>query len=358
MKTLLPVILRELQKGSSVAHATVLEAKGSAPRGAGACMLLTQAGETVGTVGGGILEYRALQTLTVLFSSPSPAAVSVAGLDASCAEGFVSAVEDYALTQDEVKSLGMVCGGNVSILYQVLSPELLSFFQEAVSRLNNLQNLWLVRTLANGKVVRLSLSDGRRNPTDLSDASIGPLYCRKTMLQPSESDPDQLFLFEPIMLNTHTYLFGCGHVSQCLAPLLSQLDFAPVAYDDRPEFANSDRFPTVSAVVCAPFPQAAEKLAVTGEDEIVIMTRGHANDLDILTFSLRTPAYYIGLIGSRSKIEYTRNCLLRQGFSESEFARVHTPIGLPILAETPMEIAVSVAAEMIRERAIRTGLKT
>jgi len=140
--------------------------------------------------------------------------------------------------------------------------------------------------------------------------------------------------------------------------LLSQLDFAPVAYDDRPEFANSDRFPTVSAVVCAPFPQAAEKLSVTGEDEIVIMTRGHVNDLEILSFALRTPAYYIGLIGSRSKITHTKAMICQQGFTESDFAKVHTPIGLPILAETPMEIAVSVAAEMIRERAIRTGLKT
>lgn len=358
MKTLLPVILRELQNGSSVALATVLQAKGSAPRGAGACMLLTQAGETVGTVGGGVLEYRALQTLTTLLLLPSPTAVAVTGSEVVCEDSFVSAVEDYALTQDEVKSLGMVCGGNVSVLYQVLSPGLLPFVQEAVTRLSNLQNLWLVRTLASGKVIRLSLSDGRMNPTNLTDASIGPLYCRKTVLQPSESDPDQLFLFEPVMLNTHTYLFGCGHVSQCLAPLLSQLDFSPVAYDDRPEFANAERFPTASLIVCAPFPMAAEKLAVTGEDEIVIMTRGHVNDLEILTFALRTPAYYIGLIGSRSKIAHTKAMICQQGFTESDFARVHTPIGLPIFAETPMEIAVSVAAEMIRERAIRTGLKT
>ena len=82
------------------------------------------------------------------------------------------------------------------------------------------------------------------------------------------------------------------------------------------------------------------------------------NDLEILSFALRTPAYYIGLIGSRSKIAHTKAMIYQQGFTESDFARVHTPIGLPILAETPVEIAVSIAAEMIRERAIRTGLKT
>jgi xanthine dehydrogenase accessory factor len=103
--------------------------------------------------------------------------------------------------------------------------------------------------------------------------------------------------------------------------------------------------------VCAPFAQSAERINVTPDDEIVIMTRGHANDLDILTWALRTPAYYIGLIGSRSKIAHTKAMLLAQGFTEADFARVHTPIGLPIEAETPMEIAVSVAAEMILCRA-------
>ena len=107
----------------------------------------------------------------------------------------------------------MVCGGNVSILYQVLSPELLPFVQEATFRINALQNLWLVRTLSNRKVIRLSLSDGRRNPTDLADTSIQPLYCRKAVLQPSATDLNRMFLFEPVMLNTHTYLFGCGHAA-------------------------------------------------------------------------------------------------------------------------------------------------
>ena len=137
-------------------------------------------------------------------------------------------------------------------------------------------------------------------------------------------------------------------MAQCVAPLLAQLDFSPIVYDDRPEFSNAERFPTVSQILCAPHKEASEHLCITPEDEIVIMTRGHVNDLLTLSFALRTPAYYIGLIGSRSKIAHTREMILAQGFSQEQFARVHTPIGMPILAETPMEIAVSVAGEMIR----------
>jgi xanthine dehydrogenase accessory factor len=159
------------------------------------------------------------------------------------------------------------------------------------------------------------------------------------------------YFVEPVSFVSHAYLFGCGHVSQKVAPLLAQLDFSPVVYDDRAEFATQAMFPTAADVICAPFAQADANLSVTPDDEIVIMTRGHANDLTILTWALRTPAYYIGLIGSRSKIAHTRELLLQQGFTDADFARVYTPIGLPIRAETPMEIAVSVAAEMIRCRA-------
>ena len=140
-------------------------------------------------------------------------------------------------------------------------------------------------------------------------------------------------------------------MAQCVAPLLAQLDFDPLVYDDRPEFANPSLFPASVRTLCAPFPEAGARLSIAPEDEIVIMTRGHVNDLVILTQALRSPAYYIGLIGSRAKIAHTREMLMQSGFTGDDFARVHTPIGLPIRAETPMEIAESVAAEMILARA-------
>lgn len=367
MKTLLPVIVEELTAGRAVALATVLQSKGSAPRGAGACQLLLQSGRAVGTVGGGILERRALDELQVLLkSSPNTASASV------CAESVPgsdnpasflvesksgSFLQEYALTQDDVQSLGMVCGGNVTLLYQLISPAMLPFFRTLSERLAQGQNLWLVRNLEHGTVRRLLITDGQHNPTAIADDTLFA-HCHRlpdwfTLFGPANADigSQQSWFVEPISLISHAYIFGCGHVAQCVAPLLAQLDFAPIVYDDRPEFATPALFPTAAEVICAPFAQAHERLHITADDEIVIMTRGHVNDLYILSQALRTPAYYIGLIGSRSKIAHTKAMLLELGFSEADFARVKTPIGLPIAAETPMEIAVSVAAEMILCRA-------
>ncbi|MDD3213713.1 MAG: XdhC family protein [Eubacteriales bacterium] len=348
MKTLLPHILRELAQGRACALATVLESKGSAPRGAGACMLLMQNGQTEGTVGGGVLEHRAALELKALLDSVVPA--SALSVDEKAVSGeFPSALQEYVLTQDDVQNLGMVCGGNVSLLYQLLTPELLPFFLALSQKLSEDHNLWLVRSLSDNRVTHMTYVD------DVSSPSIGtairPYLKRKAQrIALADAASGTLFI-EPVLLVSRAYVFGGGHVAQCTAPLLAQLDFAPVVYDDRPEFANEALFPSASGVICKPFSQAAQQLHITFNDEIVIMTRGHQNDLNILTYALRTPAYYIGLIGSRSKIEHTKALLFQQGFTEEDFSRVHTPIGLPIEAETPMEIAVSIAAEMILCRA-------
>ena len=368
MKTLLPTILEELAQGRAVALATVALSKGSAPRGAGACMLGCGDGRLLGTVGGGVLEHRAQAELQALLrdvavDSPEPLGLLLRVGQSYASQAPVgnarSFLGEYALTQDDVQSLGMVCGGNVSILYQTLLPSLLPFFGEMSELLSKGGNLWMLRELSQGRVVRMELTDGQAAPYPSEHADRLRNLGRKAVCLNAGSTSASMdacaCLIEPLALATHAYLFGGGHVAQCVAPLLAQLDFSPIVYDDRVEFASVERFPTAAGVVCAPFKEASRRLTLTPEDEIVIMTRGHANDLDILAYALRTPAYYIGLIGSRSKIAHTRALLLNQGFTEDDFARVHTPIGLPILAETPMEIAVSVAAEMILCRAQRAA---
>lgn len=367
MKTLIPVIVEELQAGRMVALATVLQEKGSAPRSAGACLLLLQSGRALGTVGGGVLERRALDESKALLAraldgkdSPytMPFAVGFEGAESHVlCSTECSLIQEYALTQDDVQSLGMVCGGNVSLLYQALTPDMFPFFHALQTRLGEGRNLWLIRRLVGGSVTHMALSNGLSISAPFPQDLLSLLCNRKPTLSLAGHKPSSAnsatsgWFAEPIVRVSHAYIFGGGHVAQCVAPLLAQLTFSPIVYDDRLEFSSPDLFPCVAGTVCAPFAEMSERLTISADDEIVIMTRGHANDLMILTQALRTSAYYIGLIGSRSKIAYTRSMLLQQGFTEADFARVHTPIGLPIKAETPMEIAVSVAAEMIRSRA-------
>lgn len=145
-------------------------------------------------------------------------------------------------------------------------------------------------------------------------------------------------------------LFGAGHVGQALVPVLTQANFSVVVWDDRNGIPTP---PGACAMHCGPYEGALERLGpVTAEDYVVVMTHGHQDDYEILSQVLRTPAKYIGCIGSRGKAAAVRERLLAVGFSQEDVARVHSPIGLPIGGETPGEIAVSVAAQLI---ACRSG---
>ena len=133
-------------------------------------------------------------------------------------------------------------------------------------------------------------------------------------------------------------------------PVLAGVGFRCVVFDDRERFTSPALFPDAAGRITGDFDRIGDFLTVSESDCIVIMTRGHEADYIVLEQALATPAYYIGLIGSRSKMAATREKLGAAGFGETDFARIHNPIGLPILADTPAEIAVSVAAEMILAR--------
>ena len=135
---------------------------------------------------------------------------------------------------------------------------------------------------------------------------------------------------------------------------LASLGFRPVVYDDRPEFADPALFPKAEKTLCGDFARLSEQVTVTPEDYVVVMTRGHQADYEVLTQVLRSGAKYLGCIGSKRKLALCRERLLAAGFTDEEYARLHAPIGLAIGAQTPEEIAVSVAAEMI---AVRAGLE-
>ena len=146
------------------------------------------------------------------------------------------------------------------------------------------------------------------------------------------------------------FIFGGGHVSMELAKTLKYVGFEYVVWDDRENFANTERFPDAKEVICAPFENILNKVKITSDDMVVVMTRGHAYDYMAEKQVLKSGAAYIGVIGSSSKNKVIREKLLDDGYSESEINRVCAPIGIPIAADTPEEIAISIAAEIIMFR--------
>jgi xanthine dehydrogenase accessory factor len=155
---------------------------------------------------------------------------------------------------------------------------------------------------------------------------------------------------EPILAIPTAYIFGGGHVSLYVSKVASVAGFDIVVSDDRPAFASKERFPEALETYAGPWEEIFPKLKVNGSSYVIIVTRGHKDDLTCLRWALGTPARYIGMIGSRRKVIEIFKVLEGEGVSREKLERVHSPIGLDIGALTPEEIAVSIVAEMIAVR--------
>ena len=139
---------------------------------------------------------------------------------------------------------------------------------------------------------------------------------------------------------------GAGHVGHALHRVLALLDFRSLVVDPRPEWASEERFPGAT-LVHEPFPEGVARQEISAADAVVLVTPGHQHDRETLRRALDTEAGYIGMIGSRTKVATVFKALRDEGVAETQLARVHAPIGLEIGAETPAEIAIAIAAEIV-----------
>ncbi|MBI4330522.1 MAG: XdhC family protein [Chloroflexi bacterium] len=155
---------------------------------------------------------------------------------------------------------------------------------------------------------------------------------------------------EPIVSQPTLYLFGGGHISLSIAKIGKLVGFDVVVIDDRQGYANKERFPEADRLIVKDFPLAFPELVVNKASYIVIVTRGHAHDEEVLEWAITAPARYIGMIGSKKKVKTVYSHIIERGGSEEALNKVHAPIGLSIQAQTPEEIAVSIMAEIIRVR--------
>jgi len=155
---------------------------------------------------------------------------------------------------------------------------------------------------------------------------------------------------EPIFPDPYLFVFGAGHVGKSISETAGMIGFKVAVVDDRIKYANQQRFPEVDALYAEDWEESFRKLPVTESSYIVIATRGHNHDLACLRFALRSPAKYIGLLGSKRKIRLFFEKLEAEGMDSAEFNRVYAPVGIDIGSESPEEIAVSIAAELIAVR--------
>ncbi len=147
-------------------------------------------------------------------------------------------------------------------------------------------------------------------------------------------------------------LIGAGHVAEATCKLAASAGFRVTVVDDRPDFANRERFPAADEIIVADLRALEQSVAVSPASMVICMTRGHSEDLIALRWAIRTPARYVGVLGSKSKRLQFRDALLADGASADVVSRVHLPVGLDIGAETVPEIAVAIVAELIHCRRV------
>ena len=325
-----------LSAGEDLVLVTVVASSGATPRGAGARMLVGRSGRICGTIGGGAVEYRSEHIASEVLKEKK------------------SGSHDFSLTKNDVQNLGMICGGDVKVYFRYIPAgdgETLALAAEAGRRFEGGQDMWLLNEISDGGRMCIYSADEGFFPYE------PPLWTKDLMSRKPQSGEREgrEFYAEQINSSGRVYVFGCGHVAQELVPVLAHVGFRCVAMDDRPEFASRELFPSAEEVLLIDFQRVADYVDIGPEDYVCIMTRGHAFDAVVQAQALRTPACYIGVIGSRHKAAGVRAALKEQGFTDGQLDRIVTPIGLEIKAETPAEIAISIAGQMILHRAERNA---
>jgi len=320
MKQVIYESITALKQRKPVMLVSVLGNTGSSPRGAGARMLVFQDGHFFGTIGGGAVEHIALEK---------------AAKDVKASR---FSVVTYSMEGNAHNDTNMICGGTVTLCFQPLKPKDLPVLETWLNILDKDCDAWLTMRLKSRSVAQFAVYEDGDVPKALRPYSVHTAYYK-----------DNLYV-EPISRKGTVYVFGGGHVGKALVPVLTGVDFRVVVYDHRDYLATSENFPDAVAVLCGEYERFEEQVSLTPDDYVVIMTPGHQADFEVLCQALNKKTAYVGCIGSRNKIAITRKRLLERGFSMDQVSTLHAPIGLDILAETPGEIAISVAAELIRHR--------
>jgi xanthine dehydrogenase accessory factor len=157
---------------------------------------------------------------------------------------------------------------------------------------------------------------------------------------------------EPLLDAHPLMIFGAGHIGAALSKITTMLGFTTTVVDNRPEFASEERLPWADRVIADDYQKALHDLSFSHTTFVVILTHRHAHDFEILEYCISQPFSYLGMIGSRTKVAKAFEQLRKKGVDEEAIKRIHAPIGITIGAESPEELAVAIAAQLV---AVRSG---
>ncbi len=357
--TLLSDYQRLVARNEPIGRAVVTEVWGSAPRQPGAVMLATPSGATLGSVSGGCVE--------------SAVAEEIA---ASIANGTTRLVT-YGVTNEDAWSVGLSCGGSLSVL---IEPRVRLAVTEAArgdggvvvvtvirSPTAPIGAAWVVRDDGSREPISppmgASPAEGRRAELELDEvlpqveeAAMAALKrgASRTVVIPTGAGEVQVLL-EVFARQPKLVLFGGVHVAQALTMLARPLGYRTYVADGREAWLTRERFPHADELVLGWPADAFARIGLDENTSVVLLSHDPKFDEPALEIALRSPAAYVGAIGSRKTQEKRRTHLREQGFSDDQVARLHGPIGLDLGGRHPMETALSILAEIAAVRNGATG---
>jgi len=341
--------MAELEReGRRFAVATVVRTIGSTPQVVGAKLLVDDLGRLVGTLGGGCVEGDAFVEAKRVIETGE------------------TSLREYELTEELAWDTGLVCGGTMWISIEpgervlrfagrdLLGDVLVASAGGKPVALATLMRKRGKEVIAAGK---LFVESGAKGGGTLGDGALDA-RARAAAIEALQQgtartvvlDEETELLVEPVLAKPRLVIAGGGHVGLAIAKLAVQLDYEVTVIDDRPEFANRERFTGVNEVVNMDMARALETVPIGWNSFVIIATRGHKLDAHCLRAAVKTEARYVGLLGSKRKTILIAQMLRDEGIAEDRIRAVHAPIGLDLGGRTPAEIALSVMAELSLER--------
>jgi xanthine dehydrogenase accessory factor len=335
--------------------ATVTETRGSTPQKPGSSALFNRSGLVAGTVGGGVLEGKVCERAIECLKSGKPEHIvfnldsnTEGGEDALCG-GIISILIDPCLSGhiDAFKDLRTACKERIPGI-------LLTIIINNDSTEISTNRYWITRDsiksapeplipYLENEIDRLITESSSRNFVELKHPING-------------IEPSQIILVEPVVPLPRLIIAGAGHIGRALAYIAGMLDFEITIIDDRKEYANSDNIPYADHIINDDIGNAISDIDKGRDAYIVIVTRGHRDDGNALKACIGTNTAYVGMIGSKTKVALMKKEFLKKGWAtQAQWDKIYTPIGLDIKSQTVEEIAISIAAQLIKVKNNKTS---
>ena len=304
-------ILKTISSGKKIVLLIVSESSDSSPGRQGFKMAVTEDAEMIGTIGGGIMEKDIIEySLDLLFGNESRLIRKLHHSD-----------------KTNFEKSGLICGGYQTIIFSVFDSSHIQLIENILSSLNKKQNGKL--TVTPGKV------EYQQSKENL------------TITFQHNSDRDWQYS-ETIGLPLIAYIAGGGHVGLAVSRVMKSLGFYVIVFDHRQDVYTIEQNKFADEIIICKYEEIGNRIIESERSYIIIVTPMHAGDKDTLKSVINKNVKYIGMMGSQRKIKSIFESLLEDGVDRELFEKVHTPIGIEIEAETPEEIAISIAAEIIK----------